>query len=234
MKKYVILTLALIFGIAILSGTMTYVKTNEKEEKNTRNIVENVESVKQEVVNTVNENEKIPDIVTDENNKIQIENQKNEKTPAEDTKTESINSKIFTPQIKENQAQTIAEVKNENNQNNEKDNNTPLQTKEEKIAVQPKQEVKQDKKNDLGEEYKTNDAMINAIKNVINSNQSEDMKIYGYNIVIDSSIVNITSQFTYTEQRVIDKIKYKFGTIKIYVRDYYNNGEFICTQCYII
>lgn len=234
MKKYVILTLALIFGIAILSGTMTYVKTNEKEEKNTRNIVENVESVKQEVVNTVNENEKIPDIVTDENNKIQIENQKNEKTPAEDTKTESINFKIFTPQIKENQAQTIAEVKNENNQNNEKDNNTPLQTKEEKIAVQPKQEVKQDKKNDLGEEYKTNDAMINAIKNVINSNQSEDMKIYGYNIVIDSSIVNITSQFTYTEQRVIDKIKYKFGTIKIYVRDYYNNGEFICTQCYII
>jgi len=234
MKKYVILTLALIFGIAILSGTMTYVKTNEKEEKNTRNIVENVESVKQEVVNTVNENEKIPDIVTDENNKIQIENQKNEKTPVEDTKTESINSKISTPQIKENQAQTIAEIKNENNQNNEKDNNTPLQTKEEKIAVQPKQEVKQDKKNDLGEEYKTNDAMINAIKNVINSNQSEDMKIYGYNIVIDSSIVNITSQFTYTEQRVIDKIKYKFGTIKIYVRDYYNNGEFICTQCYII
>lgn len=234
MKKYVILTLALIFGIAILSGMMTYVKTNEKEEKNTRNIVENVESVKQEVVNTVNENEKIPDIVTDENNKIQIENQKNEKTPVEDTKTESINSKISTPQIKENQAQTIAEVKNENNQNNEKDNNTPLQTKEEKIAVQPKQEVKQDKKNDLGEEYKTNDAMINAIKNVINSNQSEDMKIYGYNIVIDSSIVNITSQFTYTEQRVIDKIKYKFGTIKIYVRDYYNNGEFICTQCYII
>lgn len=234
MKKYVILTLALIFGIAILSGTMTYVKTNEKEEKNTRNIVENVESVKQEVVNTVNENEKIPDRVTDENNKIQIENQKNEKTPVEDTKTESINSKISTPQIKENQAQTIAEVKNENNQNNEKDNNTPLQTKEEKIAVQPKQEVKQDKKNDLGEEYKTNDAMINAIKNVINSNQSEDMKIYGYNIVIDSSIVNITSQFTYTEQRVIDKIKYKFGTIKIYVRDYYNNGEFICTQCYII
>ena len=33
---------------------------------------------------------------------------------------------------------------------------------------------------------------------------------------------------------LIDKIKYKFGTIKIYARDYYNNGQFICTQCYII
>ena len=63
--------------------------------------------------------------------------------------------------------------------------------------------------------------MINTIKNVINSNQSEDMKLYGYNIVIDSSIVEDTSQFTYTKQRVI-------------ARDYYNNGQFICTQCYII
>ena len=86
----------------------------------------------------------------------------------------------------------------------------------------------------IGEEYKTNDAMINTIKNVINSKQSEDMKLYGYNIVVDSSIVDITSQFTYTEQRVIDKIKYKFGTIRVYARDYYNNGQYICTQCYII
>lgn len=76
--------------------------------------------------------------------------------------------------------------------------------------------------------------MINKIKNIITSNESDDMKMYGYNIVVDSSIVNSTSQFTFTEQRVKDKIKYKFGTIKIYVQDYYNNGEFICTQCYII
>ena len=94
--------------------------------------------------------------------------------------------------------------------------------------------VKEEKPVTIGEEYKINDTMINTIKNVINSNQSEDMKLYGYNIVIDSSIVEDTSQFTYTKQRVIDKIKYKFGTIKIYARDYYNNGQFICTQCYII
>ncbi len=119
-----------------------------------------------------------------------------------------------------------------------KDNNNTPQTKDESIQVQPEKTeqevVKEEKTVTIGEEYKTNDTMINTIKNVINSNQSEDMKLYGYNIVIDSSIVEDTSQFTYTKQRVIDKIKYKFGTIKIYARDYYNNGQFICTQCYII
>ena len=76
--------------------------------------------------------------------------------------------------------------------------------------------------------------MINTIKNVINSNQSEDMKLYGYNVVVDSSIIDITSQFTYTEQRVIDKIKYKFGTIRIYARDKYNKAEYISKQPYTI
>ena len=76
--------------------------------------------------------------------------------------------------------------------------------------------------------------MINTIKNVINNNQSEDMKNYGYNIVVDSSIVDITSQFTYTQQRVIDKITWKFGTIRIYARDYYCNGQYVWTECFII
>ena len=71
-------------------------------------------------------------------------------------------------------------------------------------------------------------------KNVINNNQSEDMKNYGYKIVVDSSIVDITSQFTYTEQRVIDKITWKFGTIRIYARDYYCNGQYVWTECFII
>ena len=81
-----------------------------------------------------------------------------------------------------------------------------------------------------------NDYNINGIIKcyLFNDDTGKYDKLYGYNIVIDSSIVEDTSQFTYTKQRVIDKIKYKFGTIKIYARDYYNNGQLICTQCYII
>ena len=149
-------------------------------------------------------------------------------------KAEEIKTTISTPKIADTQKQVVAEVKQEVKIEN--NNNTP-QTKEETIQTipeAPKQEVVIEQPVIVGEEYKTNDTMINTIRNVINSNQSEDMKLYGYNIVVDSSIVDVTSQFTYTEQRVIDKIKYKFGTIRIYARDYYNNGQYICTQCYII
>lgn len=83
-------------------------------------------------------------------------------------------------------------------------------------------------------EYKENTAMINSIKNAINNNVSEDMQTYGYNVVVDSSIVNLTNQFTFSEKRVADKIKSKFGTIRIYARDYYLNGSYVWTECYVI
>ena len=75
---------------------------------------------------------------------------------------------------------------------------------------------------------------IDEIRNIINSNPSEDMKIYGYEIVVDSSITELTTQFTFTEKRVKDKIAWKFGTIRIYAQDYYKNRQYITTECYLI
>lgn len=83
------------------------------------------------------------------------------------------------------------------------------------------------------EKYVRNDAMINKIKNVINNNPSEYMKDYGYEIVVDSSIKELTNQFTFTENRVKAMINYSFGTIRIYAEDYYYNGQLIMTECYI-
>lgn len=235
MKKYLIIAFILIFGIAILSTYITYQKTNSEnviENINPQNIVKNVESTNQ--LQTSDEQ------ITSElvNNSItQSQKEVTEKTPVAESETEVKNNKNSTPQVTTNNKQPIVEVNQENTEIKKDNNNTP-QTKDESIQVQPEKTeqevVKEEKPVTIGEEYKINDTMINTIKNVINSNQSEDMKLYGYNIVIDSSIVEDTSQFTYTKQRVIDKIKYKFGTIKIYARDYYNNGKFICTQCYII
>ena len=229
MKKYVFLAFILIFGTSILSGSMTYQKTNQKNnETNPQTVAENVENLisetssDEQIVEKVNE-----EIISDELEEIE--------TPSViEDKAEEIKTTISTPKIADTQKQVVAEVKQEVKIEN--NNNTP-QTKEETIQTipeAPKQEVVIEQPVIVGEEYKTNDTMINTIRNVINSNQSEDMKLYGYNIVVDSSIVDVTSQFTYTEQRVIDKIKYKFGTIRIYARDYYNNGQYICTQCYII
>ena len=48
------------------------------------------------------------------------------------------------------------------------------------------------------EEYRINEKKIAEIRNIINSNPSEDMKLYGYEIVVDSSITEVTTQFTFT------------------------------------
>ena len=152
----------------------------------------------------------------------------------EEIKNESNNS-VYTP-IKEEQT-TYIEVQKENIEENQEiipQNNTPIIEEETQNIPISEPEVIAEEPKYIGEEYKQNDAMINTIKSVIDCNKSDDMIQYGYEIVIDSSIVDLTSQFTYSEKRVISKIKYKFGTIRIYARDYYNNGEYVCTQCYII
>ena len=231
MKKYVFLAFILIFGTSILSGTVTYNKTNKKEISIPKNIVENVDNTSQIIPSEekMQLENKTADIITSQEEII-------EQTPVAEGTPEVKQNKPSTPQVTVIQEQPIAEIKQESTEIKENNNNTP-QTKEESIQTvpeTPKQEVVKEQPVMIEEEYKTNDAMINTIKNVINSKQSEDMKLYGYNIVVDRSIVDITSQFTYTEQRVIDKIKYKFGTIRVYARDYYNNGQYICTQCYII
>lgn len=230
MKKYVFLAFILIFGTSILSGSMTYQKTNQKNnETNPQTVAQNVENL----ISETSSDEQIVEEVNEEIISDELEEEIETPSVIED-KAEEIKTTISTPKIADTQKQVVAEVKQEVKIEN--NNNTP-QTKEETIQTipeAPKQEVVIEQPVIVGEEYKTNDTMINTIRNVINSNQSEDMKLYGYNIVVDSSIVDVTSQFTYTEQRVIDKIKYKFGTIRIYARDYYNNGQYICTQCYII
>lgn len=86
----------------------------------------------------------------------------------------------------------------------------------------------------VGDKEVRNDAMINKIKQVIENNPSENMKKYGYQIVVDSSIKELTNQFTFTESRVINNIKYSFNTIRIYAEDWYKNGTFTMTACYIL
>lgn len=84
------------------------------------------------------------------------------------------------------------------------------------------------------EEYKFNNEMTQRIINIINSNPSQFMLQDGYSVEIDNSIVNLTNQFTFTEERVVNKVLYKAGTIRVYAQDYYFNGELLFTECYIM
>ena len=148
-------------------------------------------------------------------------------------------------------------------QENKKQDTTNITKKEnssvqETAKIEPKQELKQEQQNNTTKENKTpstdnssntkekeqqtkveetytvNNTMINKIIKTIQNNESEFMKTYGYTIQVDSSIKNMTSQFTFTENRVIGAIKNKFGTIRVYAEEHYKNGQYIMTQCYII
>ena len=97
-----------------------------------------------------------------------------------------------------------------------------------------KEETKTTEKPVLKDEYVRNDTMIAKMKSIIENNASESMLEYGFEVIEDKSIIENTNYFTFTEKRLISKIYYKFGTIKIYAQDHYYGGEYIQTQCFIL
>lgn len=238
MKKYIIIILSLVFGTSILSNAITYKKTNSKNEIYNDDYPQSIVETVENKVENVTENEIAEEIVLENENITEIEESaKNHKLEIQSIIAEEKQVEQPKTSIAKTESKPIKKV---TNQENNTTNNSTIQTKEEtKQAKNVNHNNKTEEKKTseqvvTKEEFKENSNMINTIKNVINNNQSEDMKNYGYNIVVDSSIVDITSQFTYTEQRVIDKIAWKFGTIRIYARDYYCNGQYVWTECFII
>lgn len=126
------------------------------------------------------------------------------------------------------------ESKNINDNNKQEDKKIEEHKKEEKKTEKQENNKVEEQKQVIKEEYKRNDEMIAKIKEIIKNNETQDMKEYGYEVVQDNTIPEITNEFTFTEKRVKDKLKFKSGIIKIYARDYYYNGNYISTQCFII
>ena len=230
MKKLILLI------IFLISSCSYYGAVNEKGERiysydnltKAENVVETGEQKeKTEDIEQVQEQVSIPS--ESENNQTNrvIETQKQENSQKAEV----------------NQPQKSVTVSSQPVQEKQTETNTEPQVIEapkaqEQVVEQPKQEQAQQpvqEKPVVNEtKYVRNDAMIERIRQVINNNATEDMKNYGYNIVVDSSIKNSVNQFTFTENRVKNMIRYSFGTIKIYAEDYYSNGQLIMTECYIL
>ena len=213
----------------------------EKESKQDLTVAnfENIQSKnsiieeKQEVLNIVDTNEakeiENNSIIEDEVNIIKQEN--SEITTYSLTNTIKIEANNQKNTVQENNNQVVDEVntdivKHDEIESNNKDSAINKEIQQEKVLVEENTAPT--------EEYKINEKKIAEIRNIINTNPSEDMKLYGYEIVVDSSITEVTTQFTFTEKRVKDKIVWKFGTIRIYAQDYYRNGQYITTECYLI
>lgn len=159
---------------------------------------------KEEKIKTSNNKETSKETIQN-NQKVKSNKEQNHKVQVPVTSTEETQAK---PQ--------------ENINNNKEDKPTSVPSQK---PVKPEENT---------EKYIRNDNIINKIKQVIKENETANMKDFGYNIVVDSSIKNQTNQFTYTTNRVINSIKSKFGTIRIYAEDYYKNGNLVMTMCYIL
>lgn len=159
---------------------------------------------KEEKIKTSNNKETSKETIQN-NQKVKSNKEQNHKVQVPVTSTEETQAK---PQ--------------ENINNNKEDKPTSVPSQK---PVKPEENT---------EKYIRNDNIINKIKQVIKENETANMKDFGYNIVVDSSIKNQTNQFTYTTNRVINSIKSKFGTIRIYAEDYYKNGDLVMTMCYIL
>ncbi len=223
-----ILIILCIIGVAIRIIDIKLNKKNyaQKEESITKNPMETV-------LAKLNSDEEIKEDIIIDAPKLDIQKEDEIKNDKQELK--KVEKTFNTVECKEQEqikTQKV-EVKQEviTNKEQPKEENT-----EEKIVIQEqeKTEEKENIQTKIIDEYIVNNQMINRIKEVINNNLSEDMKEYGYNIVEDSSIPELTNEFTFTEQRVINKLKFKSGTVRIYARDYYYNGNYVSTQCFII
>ena len=238
MKKIIIVLIILVGNFV----NLYYMGQNAEKESEQDLTVANFENIqsedsiieeKQEALNIVdtNESKEIEKnaIIEDEVNIIKQENSEITTYSLTNTiKKEANNQKNI---VQENNNQVVDEVNTDIVKHDEIENNNidPAISKE----IQQENIIVKENKAPI-EEYKINEKKIAEIRNIINSNPSENMKLYGYEIVVDSSITEVTTQFTFTEKRVKDKIAWKFGTIRIYVQDYYRNGQYITTECYLI
>ncbi len=187
----------------------------KEEQKNTQNIIENkviieTKKVKKEVAKTevVIPEEKVIETVQEVSIPV-----------VENTNKEIIENN---PVKKEEKKETVKpEVPKE-------------EPKQEPVIPETKPEVNVPAVQPPSEEYRYNEAMTQQMINIINSNPSQFMITDGYTVVVDSSIIPLTNQFTFTEERVKNKILYKAGTIKVYAQDYYVGGQYLFTECYIM
>lgn len=241
-----VLAIACIIGVGLRVIDVVFYK--QKEDKTDKQITSEIitvdsseESISQPIENIViteeqKEVKQEENIVIKENKEAGIVAVKPKETVKQETKQETTNTQT---EIKQEQQPTSQIV--ENKQEEQQEEHKQQETKKEDAKVEEQEPVKEEIKVEedkqeqiITEEYKINEQMINKIKSIIENNETADMKTYGYEIVVDSTIPELTNEFTFTEQRVINKITWKCGIIKIYARDYYFNGNYISTQCFII
>lgn len=183
---------------------------------------------------------------TSENNEIGIENKIEkieEKSEIQERSNENVNVPekreeveqhlpvvTQTTQLQEEKTNIVSEEKNDNEvvEKITQTSNNQKSTIENQLPT-----VEEHKEIENVETFVENKEMEQKIIDYINNHPSENMSKYGYSVIVDNSITNLTTGFTFTEVRVENLLRFKAGTIKVYAQDYLVNGNLQWTQCYI-
>ena len=250
MKKIkIILSVFIIISLGI--GAKFYLKTDNvsKRKNETMNEIINstiIEVAKEEILNEVENTLVKPEEQKNTQNIIEnkvisekkIEKREVQKSGEVIQKEQVIETvqEVSIPVVENTNKEIIENnpVKKEEIQENVKPEVPKEEPKQEPVKSETKPEVNIPQPEPPKEEYRYNEAMTQQIISIINSNPSQFMLTDGYTVVVDSSIISLTNQFTFTEERVKNKILYKAGTIKVYAQDYYVGGQYLFTECYIM
>lgn len=229
-KKKICIVIIIVLTFVILGNLLLFfTKKDIKVAKNQENQLQDENIATENSINNVIDENTITQNEISENTTITETQDTVANSNVNDTKKVTVES---TPKVAQNSKSQVAVV-------SKKETVTETQVAEKQETQENKQEEpKEESSSQVSqtnvEKYVRNDSMISKIKQVIENNVTDDMKNFGYTIVVDSSIKNKTNQFTFAESRVINAIRLKFGTIRIYAEDYYYNGQLIMTQCYIL
>lgn len=221
------LLILVVFGV-IFKNKQVFIDNNEiipiyepntKENENT--IVTNQEEQpKEEISQELSQEKNIPN---------------DTKTKPTTKKRDTTNSKTVATNVQNNKSSST-EIKNPSNSTNIT-NQTKTEEKQNETNEKKQQKEEQTVIKDTPKNIKTyerNTKMEKTMKEYIEKNPSEYMIKYGFTVVADPTIINNTSEFTYTEKRVKGKITNKFGTIKIYAHDVLLDGVYQFTECFIL
>lgn len=226
--------------------------------KITDEIVESVEANK-ETESEKTEEEKQEDVTVENqqqttNNTVATQQSNNVKTSNVENKITKTESQPTTTQKQETKSTNTTKTNtnsNTTNNNNNNNNQTSTQTTNTQATEQPKVQEQQSEPVQQTQapkeetkpvqevvpaqptrEVRRNDAMIQKMKTYISTHETERMKKYGYSFVVDSSITQMTHPFTYSEYNMQTCLDLT-GQIYIYAQDYYINGQYMETQCYV-
>ena len=257
MRKKLILIIVILFILLFISLSVSLIiKFNfSKGADNTTNL-ENLQTnaIVEDTTKNLSTNSTIRNILTEEIEETKEVHSTDKNEGKKTSSSKQTSSQKETPAKANNSSKINTSVNNiKNNTTTKKDNssnssytntdsnlsivNIPIKKKPKQntsTEIQTKEEPTTTNKSISKDEYIRNDTMIEKMKSTIENNPSESMLEYGFKVIEDKSIIESTNYFTFTEKRLISKIYYKFGTIKIYAQDHYYGGEYIQTQCFIL